>query len=84
MKQAATRTRTSKRGVIADLAAGRGRVFASHTRIEKPVGNNNAHATKNLSEMGQYPPDVDEMGGRRNGKTCPVVPIMVPRLEEAK
>jgi hypothetical protein len=40
----------------------------------------NAHR----SETGPYPSDLDEMGCRTNVKTCPEVPVMVPRLAKAK
>jgi hypothetical protein len=65
-------TRSSKRGAFADLAAGRRR---------SSLGT---HGLKNLSETGPYPSDVDEMGWRTTGKTCPVALVMLPYDEKLK
>jgi hypothetical protein len=36
------------------------------------------------SKVGLYPSELEERGCANNGKTCLVVPVMVPRPENAK
>jgi hypothetical protein len=40
------------------------------------------HKTKNTLEIGSYAMDMDGVGCKIHGKTCPMVPSMVPKPEK--
>jgi hypothetical protein len=52
----------------------------THAQIDKFVRN--YKNTTNRSETARYLSDLDGVGCSHNRKTCPVVLVMVPRLEK--